>query len=161
MKKYGWVAAGIVLVIAALLGVRRSHDDSAAQVLPEPKRPSPIERELPRPPLKIMRESESVRTRLAEPEKAPAAMESFDKVPGTNWAVVAAIYRDYDAAARRAASFEDVGGIRPVVFPAKGQGRKYMVIVGSGLTRVKAEELRVRATAAGLPTDTYVTMLSE
>ena len=159
MKKYGWAAAGIVLVIVAVMSLRRSSgDDSSAQVLPEAKRPSPIERELPRPPLKMMKEEESVRTRVAD--SAKPANESYENVPGTNWAVVAAIYRDYDAAERRAASFEDVGGIRPSVFPPRGQGRKYMVVVGTGLTRAKAAELRARATAAGLPPDTYVTLLS-
>ena len=46
------------------------------------------------------------------------------------------------------------------MFPEKGQGSKYMVVLGSGLTRTKAEELRIQATAAGLPSDTYVTILN-
>jgi len=162
MKKYGWVAAGIVLVIAGVMMKMRPDrpvDDSAARPITEEQRPSPIDRELPRPPLKIAQEAETVRTRAAEDPKP--ATESYENTPGTNWAVVAAIYRDYDAAARRAASLEDVGGIRPSVFPAKGKGAKYMVVVGQGLTRARAEALRVRAVAAGLPPDMYVTLLSE
>ena len=161
MKKYGWVVAGIVLVITGvMMRGNRPVADSAAQPIPaEEQRPSPIDRDLPRSPLKIVEEAETVRTRVAEDSKP--ATESFENTPGTNWAVVAAIYRDYDAAARRAASFEDVGGIRPSVFPAKGKGTKYMVVVGQGLTRARAEALRARAAAAGLPSDMYVTLLSE
>jgi SPOR domain len=162
MKKYGWVAAGIVLVIAGVMMKTcsdRPVDDSAVAPITEEQRPSPIDRELPRPALTIVKEAETVRTRTAE-DPTPST-ESYASTPGTNWAVVAAIYRDYDAAARRAASFEDVGGIRPSVFPAKGKGTKYMVVVGQGLTRARAEALRTRAVAAGLPPDMYVTLLSE
>ena len=162
MKKYGWLAVGVVLVITGVMMRREERpvvDNSSAQPVQDQQRPSPIDRDLPRPPLKIVEEAETVRTRVADDAKP--ATESFENTPGTNWAVVAAIYRDYDAAARRAASLEDVGGIRPSVFPAKGKGTKYMVVVGQGLTRARAEQLRARAAAAGLPSDMYVTLLSE
>jgi hypothetical protein len=79
---------------------------------------------------------------------------------GSEWAVVAAIYRDYDAAQRRANSVKKRWPqFEPHVFPAKGKGSKYMVVVGSGLEKDNADRLRQQARQAGLPSDTYVTKL--
>jgi hypothetical protein len=88
-------------------------------------------------------------------EAKPAAI-----LGGTDWAVIAAIYKEYEAAERRARKVMDSTSFDPTVFPAKGQGSKYMVVIDSGLTHIKALELRGRALAAGLPTDTYVTRLA-
>jgi cell division protein FtsN len=160
MKRRRWIIAGLVLIVAGLLGLRRSSDNTAVNMAPESPRPSPIERELPRLPLKLVaNDNETVRTRVADTAQSAGTKESYENVAGTDWAVVAAIYRQYEAAERRAAKLEDLNGIRPSVHPAKGEGSKYMVVLGSGLTRAKAEELRARATNAGMPADTYVTRL--
>jgi hypothetical protein len=45
------------------------------------------------------------------------------------------------------------------VFPEAGEGKQYMVILGSGMTKSAADKLRRQARAAGLPRDTYVTKL--
>ena len=113
---------------------------------------------LPRPPLQVVDERNSVRTRLATPSKPIEAKgtESKRDFPGTNWAVVAAIYNKYEAAEQRARS---VNGFQATVFPSKGEGSKYMVLLGSGLTYANARALRDQATAAGLPPDTYITKL--
>ena len=153
--------AGVLAVVLVVMLRGKTAKTPPAQQHTEAPRPSPLVDSLPRPPLKIIDDSASTRTRKAEATKpAPKAQESFAKVGGTNWAVVAAIYREYDAAERRARSMAADPKFRPTVFPEKGQGSKYMVVLGSGLTRAKAEELRVEATNAGLPADTYVTVLS-
>jgi hypothetical protein len=155
------LASGLFAVLAVVLLRGKPVKSTPVQQRVEETRPSPLVERLPRPPLKIVDESASVRTRKAEsPKPPPKAAESFDKVGGTNWAVVAAIYREYEAAERRAKSMAGDPKFRPTVFPEKGQGSKYMVVLGSGLTRAKAEELRLQATNAGLPSDTYVTILN-
>lgn len=125
-------------------------------------RPSPLDEKLARPELQMVpNPTESVRTRVAETAKPVGKTEPLDKVAGNNWAVVAAIYKDYDSAAKRARSMGADAKFSPTVFPEKGQGNKYMVLVGSGLTRAKAEDLKIRATAAGFPSDMYVTRLGD
>ena len=154
--------AGFCAVVLAVVLRGKTAKSTPVERSSEAPRPSPLAEHLPRPPLKIVDDSASTRTRKAEaakPSAKPAA--SFDKIEGTNWAVVAAIYKEYDAAERRAKSMAAADSkFRPTVFPEKGQGSKYMVVLGSGLTRAKAEELRIQAADAGLPSDTYVTILN-
>jgi hypothetical protein len=155
MKKY--VIAVVFLILATVAWNQLSDDPESARSGTEPARPSPIDEELPRPAPRIL--TESVRTRVAEvssktQEGKPAILG------GTDWAVVAAIYKEYEAAERRAKKVMDSTSFDPTVFPAKGQGSKYMVIIDSGLTHAKALELRGRALSAGLPADTYVTRLA-
>jgi hypothetical protein len=164
MKKqalFATVLAGIVLLAVGLWVSLRPHRSLPVKVQEsaEPPRPSPIDETLPRPPLQVVDERNSVRTRLATPSKVVEAKggEPSQNFPGTNWAVVAAIYRNYDAAEHRA---RNVNGFHATVFPSKGEGSKYMVLLGSGLTYANARTLRDQATAAGLPPDTYVTKLS-
>ena len=97
---------------------------------------------------------------LTTPSKVVEAKgtESKRDFPGTDWAVVAAIYNKFDAAEQRAPL--SVNGFHATVFPAKGEGSKYMVLLGSGLTYASARALRDQATAAGLPSRPYVTKLS-
>jgi hypothetical protein len=165
LKKYPWLAAIILIVAISLIAGRRFlttkpiPTPARVQQVAEPERPSPIDDVLPRPPLQVVDERNSVRTRLATPSKVVEAKgtESKRDFPGTDWAVVAAIYNKFDAAEQRARS---VNGFHATVFPAKGEGSKYMVLLGSGLTYASARALRDQATAAGLPSDTYVTKLS-
>ena len=94
-------------------------------------------------------------------DPAPTADRQAAPVETEGWAVVAAIYRDFNAAERGAqAMHRKWRQFNPTVFPAKGQGRKYMVVLGSGLSKEQAERLRRQATSAGLPRDTYVTRLT-
>jgi hypothetical protein len=80
---------------------------------------------------------------------------------GGDWAVVAAIYRNFNAAARQAERLKKSWqATPPAVFPAEGQGRKYMVVLASGLSKREAEKVRKDALAAGMPADTYVTRLN-
>jgi outer membrane biosynthesis protein TonB len=89
-----------------------------------------------------------------DPPKSAAATRSA----AGDWAVVAAIYREHEAAEKRAAAMRKRWGqFEPRVIPPKGQGRRYMVILGSGMSKDGAEQVLRRARAAGMPRDTYVT----
>jgi hypothetical protein len=158
MKKGYLLTAMIVAVLGTVAWVRLSSDPDDMLSGNEPARPSPVDEQLPRPAPII--EREMVRTRVAEASTRKDEANPSTNLDGNDWAVVAAIYKEYDAAARRARNVMDSTSIDPTVFPAKGQGSKYMVVLGSGLTHVKATELRNRAIAAGLPSDTYVTRLT-
>ena len=158
--------APIVLIAVAVLAtggvwmaLRGHRTPVKVQESAEPPRPSPIDDALPRPPLQVVDDRNSVRTRVATPSKVVEAKGSDapQDLPGTNWAVVAAIYNKYEAAEQRART---VNGFHATVFPSKGEGSKYMVLLGSGLTYANARTLRDQVTAAGLPADTYVTKLS-
>jgi hypothetical protein len=73
---------------------------------------------------------------------------------------VAAAYREFEAAERRASELgKRWGSPAPTVHPPEGQGRKYLVVLGSGLSKDEAERLRVKAATSGMPRDTYVTKL--
>jgi hypothetical protein len=165
LKKHPWLPVIVLIAVVSLIAGRRfftrKHIPTPAKVqqIAEPERPSPIDEVLPRPPLQVVDERNSVRTRVATPSQVVEAKgtESKRDFPGTNWAVVAAIYNKYEAAEQRART---VNGFQATVFPAKGTGSKYMVLLGSGLTYANARALRDQATAAGLPSDTYVTKLS-
>jgi hypothetical protein len=161
-KLAAWMVGGMVVILLVVVFRGRPAKTAAREGTPA-LRPNPLDDRLPQLPLKIVDvPGETVRTRTAETQAPPTKPrpESFDKISGSNWAVVAAIYKDYEAAERRAQSMAANAKFKPSVFPEKGQGDKYMVVLGTGLTRTKAEELRLQATGAGLPTDTYVTKLN-
>lgn len=105
------------------------------------------------------------RSTVAEPVRpspvAPAAPARVTEAPRKeSWAVVAAAYNNYDAAARRAQTLSRRWNHGPLrVYPERGRGSRYLVIVASGLTQKDAERLRSRARRAGLPRDSYVTKL--
>ena len=80
--------------------------------------------------------------------------------PGS-WAVIAAAYRSYEAAEKRAESLRRQKQCECSVFPAKGEGRTYYVVVGSGMTKDAAEQLHRQARASRLPSDSYVTRLGD
>ena len=75
--------------------------------------------------------------------------------------MVAAIYRDYDLAAKRAEQIaQQEKRWQPEVYPPEGQGgHRYMVLLGRAETRQEAERILARARSAGMPSDTYLTKL--
>lgn len=116
------------------------------QAAPAPATPRPSA--MPLPPSKTGR-----------PPAMPVT-KSTTQSSAADWAVVAAIYRNYDAAEARAHSLASKwkqGELK--VYPAKGEGNQYMVVVASGLGKDQAEKIQRQAKAAGLPQDTYVTKL--
>jgi hypothetical protein len=108
------------------------------------------------PPRESALPSPAVPPRAAAPQAVPPRVSSAKPT----WGVIAAAYNDYDAAARRAARLGSRwkhGSLS--VFPAKGQGSRYFVLVGLAASPAEAESLLARARAAGMPSDTYVTRL--
>jgi hypothetical protein len=159
----GRIAIAAGLAIAAVLAAAaflRSRPQERAAVSPPPvledTRPSPIRSADPDP---------IDRSRAAAPKPAvtevPKSMRPPTQDTGATWAVIAATYRDYDAAERRANSigrqFKDCNCS---VFPERGKGVKYYVVLGSGMTHDAAERVRQRAANSGAPGDTYVTKLN-
>jgi hypothetical protein len=115
-------------------------------------------------------DGEDARERAAAPADAtapaPPPLARAEKPVATkptafssDWAVVAAIYNNYEAAERRAREIEKRWKGDVTVFPAKGEGRRYMVVVGTATTRQDAERLLTQGRSLGLPRDTYVTKI--
>jgi hypothetical protein len=154
MKKYALPVVFLLTLAAGAGWVRMSDAPDVSSSGTEPPRPSPIQDELPRLPVHMA--EESVRTRAVD--TVQAAAKSPDE-PGTDWAVVMAIYREYDAAQRRASNVAEGTAFKTFVYPSERGASKYMVVLESGLTHAKAKIVRDRAVSGGLPADTYVTRL--
>ena len=104
---------------------------------------------------------------IQEPEPAPASAGVADRKlarqnPGDSWAVIAGTYGRFEAAQKHADIYQkEFPQIKPHVFPAEGQGRHYLIVLGSGLTQDAAERLRHDLIEQGAPPDTYVTKIFE
>lgn len=162
------IALAVLLLLAVILAfaMKRQSDPEVLESESRPRqtvRPSPIDETIERPPVKMVEPERTAASRPAKSDASEKAPEStaraVSKVESTNWAVVAAIYRDYDSAERRAMELGASAGTKPTVYPKRGKGSKYMVVLGSNLTRPKADELREVSLNAGMPGDTYVTKL--
>lgn len=128
-------------VLVLLLGVRAYKNGTPAQ------NPVPVVSQAP---------EQAVRERSIPPVTTAAV------APQGNWVIVAAIYKDYDLAAKRA---EAIGrrwqSWQLEVFPPEGQGkRRYMVLLHRADSRKEAERLLARARSQGMPSDVYVTKLT-
>lgn len=156
MKKPYLIAICLLVLIIGVALTRRSKPADAAVSDPGPQRPSPLDEQIRRPPVLVA--TETVRTRVAEAQKEAAP--PMRELGGSDWAVVAAIYREYEPAERRARAISESSTFKATVFPRKGEGSKYMVVLDSGLTQGKAQQARELAASNGLPPDTYVTRLS-
>lgn len=151
--------ACVVVLVLGLVALRawQNHRATVAHASEAARRPNPIP--VAEPPATAT--PRSVKPAPAAPvaPRQSAAPPSRASASG-DWAVIAAIYRDYDAAERRArAMASDWDHGTPSVFPQRGQGRQYMVVLASGITAREAERIRELARESGLPRDTYVTKL--
>jgi hypothetical protein len=92
---------------------------------------------------------------------APPPAVAPPQTPAGNWVVVAAIYKDYALAAKRAEQIaEKWKHSQPEVFPPAGQGgHRYMVLLGRAENRKEAERILARARTSGMPRDTYLTKI--
>jgi hypothetical protein len=144
------IAVGLVAVVVLLFGVRSYQSETesetpaakAAAVAPQPADPV-------------------VRERSVSPAAKVAPAPSQPQ-PESAWVLVAAIYKDYDLAAKRAQSIaQKWTQWQPEVYPPAGQGkRRYMVLLQRAESRKEAERLLARARSEGMPRDTYVTKIS-
>ena len=140
------IAVGFVAVVVLLLAVRSYKSET-----PAPKAAAVALR----PPETVVGE----RSVSPAAKVAPARSESQAE---SAWVLVAAIYKDYDLAARRAQSIaQKFTQWQPEVYPPAGQGkRRYMVLLQRAESRKEAERLLARARSEGMPRDTYVTKIS-
>ena len=98
---------------------------------------------------------------VSAPSK-PAPSETQERARRTDeWAVVAAIYKDRRAANKRAEQLADKwSAVKPQVLPPIEGAKRYLVVLGSGLSKAEASRLRDRAASSGMPRDSYITKLS-
>lgn len=125
----------------------------------------------PAPEVAPARQAVVERPAPVDPASPPVVSQPLPAAPDTStrartssgtWAVVAAIYSEYSAADRRSRSIrEQTPEFDTAVFPERGKGQKYMVLLGSGLARAEADRLRNKAIGRGLPRDTYVTKIRQ
>lgn len=138
-----WFAGGIGPV--QVLPFTEDRPDALASVQPE------------RPVIKEVAASAPI----PAVDAGPAPEQTRARAGGPpDWAVIAATYNSFGAAAKRASSLRSqFADCACSVFPREGEGQRYYVIVASGVPQDAAERSREQALAAGLPTDTYVTKL--
>lgn len=151
------VMAGAALLALILLTIYfawpKATVDTAAS---PPSRPefggeAPVERVPVNAPQLVPRPT----TRAARPETQERARRTGE------WAVVAAIYKNREAAEKRAEQLATRWkGNKPEVVPPVDGARRYVVVLGSGLSKEDATRLRSRAVSTGMPRDSYVTKLS-
>jgi serine/threonine protein kinase len=140
------------------------------EIIPAPNPASP--KPAPQPSSRKPSDSERARAATAmrpsgvrepiTPAKPAPPTSAADSTGAGNWAVIAATYSDYDAAQKRTESLRrQMGQCDCSVYPERGQGRRYYVLAGSGLTKAAAERLHRSAKASHLPPDAYVTLLGD
>jgi hypothetical protein len=138
------LAAVLLIAVAIYFGWPRREPETAA--IP----PSP-------PP---QRATEKPVTETVKPKPTRAETQVRGRKAG-DWAVVAAIYNHREAATRRAERLaRQWQESKPQVLPPQDGARRYLVVLGSGLSKEEAIRLRDRAASNGMPRDSYVTRLS-
>jgi hypothetical protein len=164
-NRAGRVALLSAVLVATVVGVQRWRRTGAESPIvagaARDDRPSPIAG-ADRVPLSALHTVSA--TQPAEPEReqvaeAGAHVRARSGASG-EWAIIAATYKAFGAAAARASALRSqFAECSCSVFPLEGEGEKYYVVIGSGMARDVAELFRQRAVDAGLPPDTYVTKL--
>jgi hypothetical protein len=100
-----------------------------------------------------------------QPEPAQREMpeaEASRPATGGSWAVIAATYGSYNSAQKRADRIHQRSPkLNPRVYPDEGQGRRYYILLGSGMSQSEAENLLRTARRLGAPGDSYATKLIE
>jgi hypothetical protein len=145
LRKFAVPAAALVVAIIMFVILRKHPEHPVQAVHPvviqaaSPAKPSP-----------------------AGPEIAVAHRSKRSDSGGRSWAVIAAAYRDYKSAEKRASAIrKQWPQWKTHVSPPAGRGQRYFVVIGSGLTRDVADKLKQAAVSKGAPPDTYVTKLDE
>ena len=154
------VVAGIVgISVAALIVYVFNHPTAHPP-------PAPPPHEMIHPSAPVEPPPSPARQAVA-PEPSPAVVNSVAERRGTtpvsgSWAVVAATYKALGGAENRARKIRAMSPqLRAHVYPTEAGRDRYYVVLGSGLTRVEADQLRSVAQQLGAPRDTYVTKLNE
>jgi cell division protein FtsN len=154
---------GVALLIALLVYWGGSDRPAPETVVEEQSRPSPVPPGQPEQTKPVARRPSAMPRLAPEQQQPPPPASPQPPVDAPvasagSWAVIAATYNNYGAAAKRAAQLARASSdISPRVLPPEGQGRRYYVVLGLADSRREAERLLERARAAGMPRDAYVT----
>ncbi|MBL8215780.1 MAG: SPOR domain-containing protein [Bryobacterales bacterium] len=150
--KYLWAALAVALTVAILFAFRTRP---AAPVAKSTQAAQPVE--VAKVEVRPVEPAKATVTKAAPPTATPAA--SAGAAPNT-WGIIAATYRNREAAQRRADDLKKrYAGCDCGVFTPPGGGSNFYVLVGSASTRIAAERIRQKAAQSGLPRDMYVTRL--
>lgn len=151
--------AVVAFVGLGLITYRFIGGSGPVQILPFTEdRPDALAAVQPEQPV-IKQAAASAPIPTAAPESAPEQTRARAGGP-PDWAVIAATYNSFGAAAKRASSLRtQFADCACSVYPRDGEGQRYYVIVASGVPQDAAQRHRDQALAAGLPADTYVTKL--
>ena len=163
MLVFAGLALAALIAFIVFRGERRVEETPAPAQARVTERPSAFETPQPQTPPVVNSRPASV-TPKSTP-KPVARTRNAEPVASTNapggWSVIAATYRNFDAAQRRANRLKAAySGCVCSVYPDKGDGANYYVIVGSNMSRAAADQMRTRAVRSGLPRDSYVTKLA-
>jgi hypothetical protein len=156
-RRSAWILAGAgALGIAGLIWLFMVTRDSTPLVSEPASTAAAADKPSPAVPFGTA----SRATLMTTPQRAGEADRSLEpKSTEKTWAVISATYRDYDAAQKRANTLSRSASVQAAVYPPKGQGARYYVILGSGMTQQEAEDLLAKALSSGAPGDSYVTKL--
>lgn len=155
-----WMLAGAGVLALAALAVLIATRGDAPPLVPEPVSTAATA-DKPSPAVPFGTASRATITSTPPRGEADRVSAAAPKSTSKTWAVIAATYKDFDAAQKRA---NRIGGaaksLTPSVYPPRGQGTWYYVVFGTGMTQQEAEDLLSKARAAGAPSDSYVTKLA-
>lgn len=159
MQSKQLVFAVVAFVGLALITYRFVGGSAPVPILPFTEdRPDALAAVQPERPV-VKEVAASAPIPMADTESAPEQTRARAGGP-PEWAVIAATYNNFGAAAKRASSLRSqFADCACSVYPREGSGQRYYVIVASGVAQDAAERHREQALAAGLPSDTYVTKL--
>jgi eukaryotic-like serine/threonine-protein kinase len=101
--------------------------------------------------------------RVAPAEGTPPAAEPASANGRPVWRVIAFTYNREDQAQRKVAEIsQQHSDLRPSVFSVpKGGQTRFLVTIGGAMDRSRAQALRDKASAMGLPADTYIQNFSQ
>jgi len=165
MPRVAIAAGAVVAAVLALVAYRSTRESTAA---PQAEQRVAVVKETPafEKPSPARSAEKTKPGRKVAPVPAAVPGQTTDRArtrteTGGSWAVIAATYNSFPAAQGRAGRLAaQAPGLRPEVYPPEGSGKRYYVVLGSGMSREEAERLLETARQKGAPRDVYVTKLN-
>jgi serine/threonine protein kinase len=156
------VGVAVLVFYLLLHGPSRPTPPTKTEVQPTP---APVEAVVPTPrapePKPRPKERQPAPPAAGAADRNLAPQRRAEKTP-ESWAVIAGTYAQFEAAQKHAKMYgQQLPEVQPHVFPPDGQGKRYFIVLASGLTQEAAERLRQDVVEQGAPRDTYVTKIAE
>jgi len=150
-NKWMYGAAAALVLVAAVVGVKRNFNRVPSAV------PAPTVTNAPAQVAPTMVGPAVVASSQVQPSEKKTAVHRSRDPRLDGWAVVVASYGSRGPAEKRV---RELGRRWPKfsfdVFEPGSEKARHLVVVGKNLSEEKAEALRKRALASGLPRDTYI-----